>query len=140
MADQQHASSTSGDPAKMPDGFAAGVGSLTGNKGLLGQNPGAPKSRQDIPGSGDITPREQYDFTSGGKKALLGQDTTSEGSMSDPTRPTLPDPALAGESGTTNMGPQGSPLDFNTVAPYKYPEFPQSAQRNEGDPTAHLAE
>ena len=130
MADQQHASSVGGDPAHMPDGYAASVNSLTGNKGLLGQNPGNPTSRQDVPGSGEVTPREQYPFQSGGEKELLGQNPHEP--ITDPDRPSVPSPEFPGESGTTNMGPQGAPLEWGSVAPYKYPEYPMSPKQKDG--------
>ena len=130
MADQQHASSWAGDPAHMPDGWAASVGSLTGNKGRLGENPGNPTSRQDIPGSADRAAKEQYPFQSGGTKELLGQNPQEP--ITDPDRPSVPDPAFPGESGTTNMGPQGAPLDWNSVAPYRYPEYPMSPAQKVG--------
>ena len=130
MADQQHASSWAGDPAHMPDGWAASVNSLTGNKGLLGQNPGNPTARQAIPGSNEVAVREQYPFQSGGVKELLGQNP-HEG-ITDPDLPRVPDPAFAGESGTTNMGPQGSPLDWNSVGTYRYPEYPMSGPQKTG--------
>ena len=132
MADEQHASSWAGDPAHMPDGAAGTVGSLTGNKGLLGQNPGNPTSRQTIPtGAANNT----YAFTSGGEPGLLGQDTDDYGAsgFSDNDRPAgIPDPTFPGASGTKNAGQQGSPLDWDSVAPYQYPEYPKDSYNANG--------
>src|SRR5581483_6131227 len=125
MADDQHASSWGGDPAHMPDGVVASVTSLKANSGLLGQNPGNPTARQDIPGAADRAVKEQYPFQSGGVKELLGQNP-HEG-ITDPDRPSVPNPQFSGESGSTNAGQQGSPLDWNSVAPYKYGEFPKDS-------------
>lgn len=131
-----HAGSPSGDPSKMPDGYFASVGSLTGNKGKLGQNPGNPTSRQDIPGSQEITPAEQYNFQSPGESGFLGQDQDDYHATSDPERPSLPNPEFAGASGTTNMGQQGAPVDWNSVAPFEYPDFAKGPSPTQSDPTA----
>ena len=131
MADQQHASSTGGDPAHMPDGTAATVGSLTGNSGLLGQHTGNPVSRQAIP-TGDAS--NTYAFTSAGEPGYLGQDTDdyAAAGLTDSERTTVPDPDLPGAAGTKNAGPQGSPLDWDSVAPYKYPEYPKDSYTANG--------
>lgn len=131
--------------AHLPDGFFASVGSLSAPQGkTLGQpSPNQNRaSRQNIPGSAEVNPREQYNFQSGGEGGYLGQDTDDYGggTLVDSQRPTLPNPEFAGASGTTNMGPQGDPVDWAAVAPYEYPEFPMSPQGNTPDPTAHLAQ
>src|SRR5690348_3525812 len=99
---------------KMPDGFLASVGSFAAPRGGLGQ-PTMGQSRQDIPGSSEIQPREQYNFESRGEPGFLGQDTDDYGPGDprahgdDSQRPRLPGPEFPGESGTTNRGPQGDP-------------------------------
>lgn len=120
--------------AHMPDGFLASVGTLVAPGGLLGQ-PTMGKSRQDIPGSAEIQPREQYNFQSGGTNRLLG-DYQPEGHIKDDEYPSLPGPAFPGESGTTNMGQQGDPVNWSGVAPYEYDEYPMSPAFNTSDPTA----
>ena len=127
--------------AHMPDGWLLSVGTLTGNPGRLGENPGDPTSRQDIPGSREISPREQYNFQSPGEAGFLGQDTDDYGPDAraigdDPQRPNVPSPEVPGESGTANMGPQGDTIDWNSVAPYEYPEFPQADSSSE----VHISE
>ena len=134
MADSIHGSSTAGDPARMPDGFAASVGSLTVPKGRRLGEPTMGQSRQDIPGAGEITPREQYSFQSPGEPGLLGQDTDDYGAagVSDNELPVLPNPEFPGEAGTTNMGPQGDPVDWNSVGSYTYPEYPMGSPASVG--------
>ena len=125
------------ESAHMPDGYLASVGSLVAPAGGLGR-PTMGQSRQPIPGSQDINPREQYSFQSPGEPGLLGQDTDDYGAagLTDNERPVLPNPEFPGESGTTNMGPQGDPVDFNSVAPYEYPDFGDWPNRSASDPTA----
>ena len=132
MADQEHASSWAGDPAHMPDGHIASVNELTAPKFLLGQGTVEESRttspyRQEIPGSHEVSVREQYAFQSAGEPGYLGQDTDDYGAagFSDSQRPTLPNPEFPGESGTTNAGQQGDPIDWNGVAPYKYGEYPK---------------
>ncbi len=95
--------------------------------GLLGQ-PTMGKSR-DQPPVGSLSEdfgthgQAANPFHSGGEKELLGQGTADEG-IKDDEYPNISAPNLPGESGTTNMGPQGDPVDWNTVGEYRYPEFP----------------
>ena len=60
-----------------------------------------------------------------GPKEFLGQNP-HEG-IKDDDYPSLPNVSLAGAPGTTNAGQQGVPVDFNSVAPYEYPEFPKDS-------------
>ena len=133
-----HAGSYAGDPAHMPDGFFASVGTLTVPKGRRLGEPTAGQSRQDIPGSAEINPREQYNFQSAGEPGLLGQDTDDYGggNMTDSERPSLPNPEFPGESGTTNMGQQGDPIDWASVAPVSTPDFGAWPNPTRSDPTA----
>lgn len=94
--------------------------------GLLGQ-PTMGKSRDQPPVGnldGDMGTHGQaaHPFQSTGEKELLGQGV-SEG-IKDDEYPNLHSPNLPGESGTTNMGPQGDPVDWNKVGEYRYNEFP----------------
>ena len=131
-----HAGSPSGDPAHMPDGWFASVGSFTAPSGGLGR-PTMGQSRQDIPGSSEIQPREQYDFQSAGEPGLLGQDRDDYSStLHDANYPSTPSPEFQGESGTTNMGPQGGPVDWNSVAPYEYPEYPMQSNASQVNASA----
>lgn len=129
----QHGSSTSGDPAKMPDGFLTSITdlSLPPASQQLGDYKSGPVA--SVPGSQEITPREQYDFQSGGEPGLLGQDQDDYAStLKDSAYPTgVPDPTLPGESGATHQEPQGDPLDFNAVAPYRYPEYPMAKPKQD---------
>ncbi len=97
--------------------------------GLLGQ-PTMGKSRDQPPVgnlNGDFGSHGQApnQFHSGGEKELLGQGAQgSDEGMTDDERPNISAPNLPGEAGTTNMGPQGDPVDWNSVGEYRYNEFP----------------
>lgn len=65
-----------------------------------------------------------------GPKELLG-DNPHEG-MKDADYPSLPGPTFPGAGGTTNAGQQGSPVDFNSVAPYRNGEFPRDSYKSGG--------
>jgi hypothetical protein len=60
-----------------------------------------------------------------GPKELLGQN--AEEGNKDAEYPSHPGPTFPGAGGTTNAGQQGIPVDFNSVAPYEYPEFPKDS-------------
>lgn len=131
------AGSPSGNPAHMPDAWAGSISDLGAPQGQrLGEQAqihagwqNTSTVRQALPGTGEITPREQYNFESPGEPGHLGQDTDDYGqpvTASDPQRPNVPSPEFSGESGTTNMGPQGAAVDFNSVGPLEYPDFPMS--------------
>ncbi len=130
-----HASSIVGDPYNAEG--AQPINSLKAPGGLLGDHTEG-QSRQDIPAGsvqsnpGNYQPGSHYDVQSGGEKELLGQGTTGEG-LKDDEYPSLPNVALAGSAGTTDAGQQGSPIDWGSVAPYKYPEYPAQTGTS-GDP------
>ncbi len=73
---------------------------------------------------------------SGTEKFLSQADEAGESSLHDDNYPNLPGPVLPGAAGTTNAGPQGSPVDFNSVAPYEYPEFPKDSYKSGGGSAA----
>lgn len=126
MADNNrgiHAASQAGDPAHMPDG-AIPFNSIVVPKGEgLGRNIHDGRSRQELPVGGIDN---CYSFNGlVGEKELLGQGTTEEGIKDNDYPSGIPDPSLPGASGTKNAGDQGHPIDFNSVAPYDYPEYPK---------------
>lgn len=121
-----------GDKPGMPDAWAADVTSLKGNPGLLGQNPGNPISRQDIPGSSEVSVKEQYDFQLHGEPGFLGQDYPDyESTLHDDQYPVIPDFDIKGDTGTKNQGPQGDQLDFGSIAPVQH-QFPMSPPQSTG--------
>lgn len=106
--------STAGDP-NQTEGMQP-VNELGFTKGhLLGQ-PTEGGAQQAFSSKG---PENTFGFFSGGEKELLGQDP-DEG-IQDDAYPSTPDPALAG----------GGDVAWDSVAPYRYPEFP--AESNASD-------
>lgn len=69
-----------------------------------------------------------------GPKEFLGQNT-HEG-IKDDDYPSLPNVSFVGDAGTTNAGPQGDPVDFNSVAPYRNGEFPRDSYKSGGGAAA----
>ena len=126
-----HAPSVAGDPLHAEG--AIPVNSLVAPAGLLGDVTMG-QSRQDIPVGTvqHLPPHHQpgnlYTFESTGEAELLGQDS-KEGLRDDNYPNTVPNVKLAGADGTTAAGPQGQPVDWSSVAPYEYPEFPGTPER-----------
>lgn len=132
-ADQgAHAPSSAGDPAHMPDGCVAQINTLaTPGAVPFGQykDGSAFPSRQDIPVNGiGVAEAPGFNgFQSGGEPGLLGQDTDDYNStLHDANYPSTPNPEYTGAAGTTNMGPQGDQLAWDSVGKYRYPDLIQS--------------
>ncbi len=122
-----HASTVAGDGYHAEGAIPYNQATAPG--GLLGQ-PTEGKSRDQPPVGnlrGDMGTHGQAanPFQSGGEKELLGQGAqASDEGQKDDEYPNLHAPNLPGESGTTNMGPQGDPVDWNSVGEYRYAEYP----------------
>ncbi|MHB8742564.1 MAG: hypothetical protein ACYC9L_05500 [Sulfuricaulis sp.] len=130
-----HAPSVMGDPYA-PEGIVP-VNSLKVPQGRLLGQPTNNQSFEPIPSGtvqhqpGNHQPENLYPFYSGGSKELLGENTVEP--TKDDEYPSLPNVPLTGAAGTTNAGQQADSVDFNSVAPYVYPEFP--AENSDGKVT-----
>lgn len=114
-----HATTVMGDD-RAAEG-AVEVGSLSAASGsALAGNLSSDSGRQPMPNP-NLHDDGVYPFTSGGDTDR-GFDA-SDGHMKDDDYPSVPNVSLPGGSGTTNAGQQGSPVDWNSVAPYEYPDF-----------------
>lgn len=126
--ENQHATSTGGDPVHMPDGVVAQITNLgLPPKGqVLSEYKTGPTLA--VPGSQEINPKEAPGFTSfqsPGEPGYLGQDTDDYNStLKDANYPTVPDPEFPGAAGTTNMGPQGDQIAWDAIGKYTYGEYP----------------
>jgi hypothetical protein len=89
-----------------------------------------------------LTGDGQYNDTSWvqqGDNVLLGQDTAAESALTDgdyphPLNPLLPGDTISGDS-PQRGATKGGQVDFASVGPYKYPEFPKDTGRSGAGPS-----
>ncbi len=117
-----HAGTMAGD--KRGAEGAVEVNSLTAPKGkLLGEpSMSGPMAQQMIP-TDSVSGIIDISHQMSGEAELLGQGVKDEGTLSDDEYPNISAPHLPGESGSTDAGQQGDAVDWNSVAPFEYPDF-----------------
>lgn len=130
MADDNNrkieATSQAGNPTRAAEGAVA-FDSIVVPKGhFLGQ-PTEGQSRQDLP---NPSVSNVHTFQSGGDPDRVY--TAHDGQMKDDDYPSVPNPQIAGQIPEADSHRVGSPVNFNSVAPYEYPEFPMSSGKARG--------
>ncbi len=117
-----HAGTVMGDD-KAAEG-AVPVNEITAPKNnLLGEpSMNGPMAQQMLPND-SVTGVRDFSSAMSGEKELLGQGVDDESTLTDDEYPNISAPHLPGESGSTDRGQQGVPVDWNSVAPFEYEDF-----------------